>query len=246
MTWVATAVVTSAAAGYIGSQKAASTQANAANKATELQQQVYNQQMAMQAPYRAAGQTALNQIGAQLPFLTQQFGPQQLQSNLAPNYGFMLGQGVGAQGQTMNAGGGGSNVGIGNSQFAQNYASNAYQNAFNNFQNQQSNIYNKLAGIAGIGQTSNQQSGAAAQNYGNAASQLGVGAAAAQAAGTVGGINALTGGAQNYANYNFLTSLMNTSPTSTDMTGFYSQPSINIGGGSPMQSVLGGPIGGTY
>jgi hypothetical protein len=244
--YLAGATIVSSLLGANASKQAASIQANATNKATDLQQQVYNTQMAQQAPYRTAGLTALNEIGAELPFLTEKFGPQQLQSSLAPGYGFMLGQGVGAQGQTMNATGGGSNVGIGNSQFAQNYASNAYQNAFNNFQNQQSNIYNRLAGIAGLGQASTKESGSAGQNYANAASQLGIGGAAAQAAGLTGATGSLAGGFTDVAKLNYLSSLMNPSPTSTDMTGFYTQPGINIGGGSAMQSVLGGPIGGTF
>ena len=190
-------------------KSAASTQANAANNAAALQQQQFNTINQQQAPYRQAGYTALNQIGQMTPYLTQQFGPQQLQSNLAPNYQFMLGQGTGANTQAMNAGGGGSNVQRSNQIFGENYASNAYQNAFTNFQQQRQNIYNTLAGIAGIGQTgqtaTNQAGMTAAGNIG----QAGIGAASAIGAGQVGSANALAGGLTGAGNSYVLSQLLN-------------------------------------
>jgi len=204
-------------------QSAAQMQANAANNAAALQQQEFNTINQQQAPYRQAGYTALNQIGQMTPYLTQQFGPQQLQSNLAPNYQFMLGQGTGANTQAMNAGGGGSNVQRSNQIFGENYASNAYQNAFNNFQQQRQNIYNTLAGIAGIGQTgqtaTNQAGMTAATNIG----QAGIGAASAIGAGQIGSANAYASGLQGLANQYQLSQLLNpanqATPTTVPQTG---------------------------
>jgi len=188
---------------------AASTQANAANNAAALQQQEFNTINQQQAPYRQAGYTALNQIGQMTPYLTQQFGPQQLQSNLAPNYQFMLGQGTGANTQAMNAGGGGSNVQRSNQIFGENYASNAYQNAFTNFQQQRQNIYNTLAGIAGIGQTGQTATNQAGMNAAGNIGQAGIGAASAIGAGQVGSANALAGGLTGAGNSYVLSQLLN-------------------------------------
>lgn len=77
--------------------------------------------------------------------------------------------------------------------FNQNYANTAYGNAFNQYQTQQGNIYNRLAGIAQLGQTSaantGQQGTSLAATTGQAISNVGT----AQAGGTVGAANALSG-----------------------------------------------------
>ena len=209
---------------------AADTQAQAANAANAQQLAIFNTQNAQQAPYRAQGYSALNQIGSMLPgqyqqydaqgnpigtgtgsgYLTQQFTNQDLNANLAPNYAFQLGQGQGALRNQQNATGGliGGNALQGMQDYTQNFAGNAYQNAFANFQGQRSNIYNTLAGIAGIGQTGQTQTNQAAQNYGTNSANLMTGAAASQAAGTVGAANAYSGGLQNAGNMYMLSNLL--------------------------------------
>lgn len=198
----------SALIGSSAAQKAADIQSAAAQGATQLQGQIFNQINQQQAPYRTAGYNALNQLGglgtgtyqmydAQgnpttmgtgTGYLTKQFGPADLAAGLAPNYDFMLQQGQMANQRAANVGGGalGGNALQGLQNYTQNYAGNAYQNAFTNFQNQRTNIYNTLAGIAGIGQTGQTSTNQAATNLANAQSQLGIGSAAAQAAGQVG------------------------------------------------------------
>lgn len=225
--------VASSLIGANASQNAAQTQANAANQAAQIQQQMFNTQNAQQQPYRTAGYSSLNQLlgglgGTQQQFtptggmgapitgtgqFTQTFGPQQLASNLAPNYQFMLNQGLGATRQTGNAGGGGSNINQAATRFAEDYASNAYQNAFANYQNQQSNIFNRLASIAGIGQTAQGQTQNLATSTAGNIGQAAIGAGQAQAAGQVGVANALGGGLQNLAGYNYLGNLL--SPTAS-------------------------------
>ena len=79
---------------------------------------------------------------------------------------------------------------------------------FNQFQTQRGNIYNTLAGIAGIGQTSQQQANQLAQNYGTNMANLGTGQAAAQAAGQIGAANAWAGGLQNAGNMYMLSNLL--------------------------------------
>lgn len=228
------------AAGQIGagllqanaSTEAAKLQADAAAKALAQQQTNFNTINAQQAPYRAAGYGALNQlanlgsgqtqqydasgnvIGATTnpsDYLTHQFNAADLAAGLAPNYDFMLQQGQMANQRAANAGGGGlsGNALQGLQKYTQDYAGNAYQNAFSNYQTQRSNIYNTLAGIAGIGQTGQTAANTAGTNLANAASQLGVGSAGAQAAGLTGQTNAIANTAGNVINNYTLASLLN-------------------------------------
>ena len=190
---------TSLVGSYLASNASKSAANTIANATTAGQQQMQGNLQALSpnyTPYMNLGQTGVNQLNAQIPDLTQSFGPQQLQSNLAPNYQFMLNQGLGAQSQAMNVGGGGSNINTANTKFAEDYASNAYQTAFNNYQTQQSNIFNRLASVAGIG--SNAVSGLSNLATGTASNitQLGVGGAQATAAGITGSANAISSGIQ--------------------------------------------------
>ena len=235
MSWVAAAIGGSALLGLYGANKsanaaenAAQMQANAATAAAELQNEQFNTINQQQAPQRAAGYNALNQLG-QLGsgtyqqydangnvigtgqgsgYLTRQFGDQDLNSNLAPNYNFQLQQGQGATNALNNVAGGGGNAAQGLEQFTQNFAGNAYQNAFTNFNNQRSNIYNTLAGIAGIGQAGQSATNAAGTNATNAIGQLGVGAASALGQGQVGAANAYSGAINNVGNNLTLWSLL--------------------------------------
>lgn len=226
MSAIAAAIVGgSVVSGVIGAnaaEDAANTQAAAADRQAQLQKQIFDIQNKQQAPYRGAGYNALNQIGTMLPgtyqqydaegnpigtgtgtgYLTKEFTNLDLNQYLSPNYQFQLEQGLGATRNALNATGGliGGNAQKGLIDYNQNFAGNAYQNAFNNFQAQRGNIYNTLAGIAGIGQSSVNQSGANAANYGTNVANLGIGAANASAAGTVGAANAISGGLQNAGN----------------------------------------------
>ena len=194
--YLAAATIGGSLIGANAAQDAANTQANAATQSQKLLQQNYQNLSPQFNPYLQAGKQGLSQLQSQLPSLTQSFGPDQLKSNLAPNYQFMLNQGLGAQSQAMNVGGGGSNINTANTKFAEDYASNAYQNAFNNYQTQQSNIFNRLASVAGIG--SNAVSGLSNLATGTASNitQLGVGGAQATAAGITGSANAISSGIQ--------------------------------------------------
>jgi len=202
-TGLGSALITSDAA-----KKAADIQSAAAQSGSALSGQMFNTINTQQAPYRTAGYNALNQLGglgtgtyqmydaAGNPttqgtgtgYLTHQFNAADLAAGLAPNYDFMLQQGQMANQRAANVGGGaiGGNALQGLNKYTQDYAMNAYQPAFNNYQAQRQNIYNTLAGIAGIGQTGQTATNTAAQNATNAQTQLGVGSAAAQAAGNIG------------------------------------------------------------
>lgn len=216
-------------------KSAAQIQANAANTAAQNTAAMFNVQNAQQAPYRGAGYNALNQIQGMLPgqyvaydtlgnpvgtatgsgYLTQQFTPELFQQGIDPGYAFRLQQGqMAAQRQGNVAGGGlGGNVMKGLQDYTQGQASQEYGNAFNRFQTQRSNIYNTLAGIAGIGQTGQTQANQMATNLANTQAQLGVGSAAAQAAGQIGQASALSNAANSIGQNLFLASLLNQNPS---------------------------------
>ena len=68
----------------------------------------------------------------------------------------------------------------------------AFQTNFNAYNTNQQNTYNKLAGIAGVGETANQQLSSAGQNYANNASNIAESAGNASAAGAIGLGNSLS------------------------------------------------------
>jgi hypothetical protein len=221
--------------GGSAAKSSANTQADAARYAADLQQRQFDLINQQQAPYRGLGYTSLSQIGGMLGgqtpmfdsqgkpmldangqpmmqtgsgYLTKQFGAEDLKTNLAPNYEFMLKEGQRAARQRLNAGGsGGSDIDRGITRFAEDYASNAYQNAFQNFSAQRKDIYNTLAGIAGIGQTGQTAVNQANQTLGTNLSNLATSAGAAQAAGQVGAANAYGGALGNIGGYSYLQGL---------------------------------------
>jgi len=225
MPWMALAIGGSALLGASAAKSAASTQAAAADRAAELQNQQYQQTREDLAPYRAAGQTALNAL---TPLATnyQKFGMDQFQQD--PGYAFRLSEGQKALDRSAAARGGLISGGAlkAAQRYGQDMGSQEYMNAFNRYQTERNAQLNPLQSLAGIGQTTTNQLGqygaANAANVGN----LMTGGAAAQAAGQVGASNAFTGGLGTYLNYtsnnNLLNALRNRSsggfPSGTGMT----------------------------
>ena len=272
MSWVAAAVVGgNIVGGVIGAgaaKSAANTQAQSAREALDFQKQQFNTIQQQGAAGRSAGYNALNQLGALgsgtygmydaqgnptgtgtgNDYLTHQFNASDLQAGLAPNYDFMLQQGQTANQRAANLGGGaiGGNAIQGMQDYTQNYAGNAYQNAFNNYQGQRQNIYNTLAGIAGLGQqavnTSANAGAQAANSVGNTMQNIG----AAQAAGTVGASNAISGGLQNAGNQYTLSQILGNKSAGVNYslgggtsgspsTSIFTQPSPDMGGAQGLQ-----------
>jgi hypothetical protein len=62
MAWVATAIIGGAVIGAVGANSAASTQADASQAATNAQQQMFNQTVSNEAPFRQGGQQALSTL----------------------------------------------------------------------------------------------------------------------------------------------------------------------------------------
>ena len=120
-----------------------------------------------------------------------------------PGYGFRFEQGQKALERSAAARGGliSGNTGGALQQFGQGLASQEYQNAFNRYQTERSARLNPLQSLAGVGQTSVNQLGAAGQNYASGMGEaLGAGAQA-RASGYMGGANAIGGGIGQYMGY---------------------------------------------
>jgi len=199
------------ASAYMGSRaagKAADVQAGAANRAADLQQQQFEQTRQDQMPWMEAGRTALNAL---TPLATnyQRFGMNQFQAD--PGYAFRLSEGQKALDRQAAARGGLISGGAlkAAQRYGQDMGSQEYQNAFNRYQAERTAQLQPLQSLAGVGQTTAQslgQTGAVnAANIGN----LMTGGAAAQAAGYVGGANALTSGLGTYLNYSQGNNLLN-------------------------------------
>ena len=189
MPWMALAVVGSSLIGGAAANKAASTQASAADRAAQLQQQQFEKNIELQAPWREAGINALGKM---------QRGD--VMGQMDPGYQFRLSEGMKALDRTAASRGGllsGATL-KGAQRYGQGLASQEYGNA-----------YNRLAALAGVGQTAtgamtglgSQFAGAQGENY--------MGAANARASGYMGGANALSGGLGQYMGYSQNQNLMN-------------------------------------
>ena len=231
MPWMmALAIGGSALLGASASKSAAKTQAGAADRAAELQQQQYEQTREDLAPYRAAGQTALNAL---TPLATnyQKFGMDQFQQD--PGYAFRLSEGQKALDRSAAARGGLISGGAlkAAQRYGQDMGSQEYTNAFNRYQTERNAQLNPLQSLAGVGQTTTNQLGqfgaANAANVGN----LMTGGAAAQAAGQVGMANAFTGGVGTYLNYSQNQAQNSLLQQALKNRGsIYGGPSVNFGG----------------
>lgn len=236
MTWVATAVVSSAVIGASASRSASKTQAAAAGQAADVSQQQYEQTRADQAPYREAGYNALAEMqrtAGNVPGAFK-FGAGDYQAD--PGYAFRLSEGQKALDRSAAARGGLISGGAlkAATRFGQDMGSQEYQNAYNRAYTgygtdvaRENQLYNRQAALAGIGQTSTNLTGqfgaANAANVGN----LMTSGAAAQGAGQVGMANAITGGLGTYLNYSQNNALLNA--LNRNRTSNYNAP-VNFGG----------------
>ena len=209
MPWmIAAAVVGSSLIGSSASRSAASTQADAANRAADLQMQQFERQVELQEPWRQAGITALNKL---IPMSTEYtpFGMKQFQQD--PGYAFRMQEGMKALERSAAARGGLLSGGMlkGAQQYGQGLASQEYMNAFNRYQAERNAQLNPLQSLAGVGQTATNQLGQAGQTMaGNVGQALGA-AAQARASGYIGGANALSQGLGTYLNYQQNQNLLN-------------------------------------
>jgi hypothetical protein len=197
--WIAAATVASAAIGASSARSAASTQASAADRAAELQREQFERQVELQAPFREAGVRALPELEAASRYTP--FGMQQFTAD--PGYGFRLSEGQKALDRQAAARGGLISGGAlkAAQRYGQEMGSQEYTNAFNRYQTERQARLNPLQSLAGVGQTSVAQLGAAGQTMAsNVGEAIGAGAQA-RASGYMGTANALSQGLNQYLNY---------------------------------------------
>jgi Skp family chaperone for outer membrane proteins len=193
------ALLGSALLGASSSKSAARTQAGAADRAGELQQQQFERQVELQAPFREAGVRALPELEAASKYTP--FGMQQFQQD--PGYGFRLAEGQKAlEAQAAMRGG----LISGNalraaSRYGQEMGSQEYTNAFNRYQTERQARLNPLQSLAGMAQTSVGQLGQAGQAMATGVGEAGMQAANARASGYMGGASALSQGLSQYMGY---------------------------------------------
>ena len=183
-------------------KKASKVQAQAAQDATAAQQRMFEEQKALQEPFRQGGLTAQQEImqllgiggdktAAGYGSMAKAFGTDQFQQD--PGYAFRQAEGMKALERSAAARGNllsGSTL-KGVQRFGQDLASQEYQNAFNRFQVERSARLNPLQSLMGSGQSAtNVLTGAAGQMGQNEASNL-YNAGAARASGYIGSANAL-------------------------------------------------------
>ena len=246
---LAGATVAGAAISANASKQAAKSQAGAANNATQLQQNIYDQNQANLAPYMQQGNAANLRLADMLGTsgntgasgygsLTQPFTAQDYLNNQDPGFGFQLAQGNQALSNSLAAGNG---VLSGSAvkdliNFNQGMASTGYQNAWNRWNTQQGNTYQRLSGMAGLGENAAAMSGnQGVQSGANMANTI-TGAGNAIAAGTVGSANAISSGLSNLGGYYYMNNMNNRSTTmpvsSSDPYGYGSGQDLiaNFGG----------------
>lgn len=244
-----------------GASSAAQTQADAANRAAELQRQTYQEQTALNAPYREAGLAGQNRLMELLGLggntgaagygrYAQDFGMKDFQQD--PGYAFRLAEGTKALDRTAAARGGLLSGGAlkAATRYGQEMGSQEYQNAFGRYQTNRANQLQPLGNLMSSGQAAaNQQAGQAGQygtNVGNLMGQAGQSFAAGQlgAANTLG--NALSGSASAYGQQANFSNWLNAQNQGggVNMAGFQTPASTNYLS-SPMGTGYT-PMAGTY
>ena len=239
MSFVTAAIIAGGAtlaSAYIGSKaagKAADVQAQAAEQGTAAQERMFNKQVELQEPWRAAGANALKKL--------QGLADYKLFDNNAftrdPGYGFRLAEGQKALDRQAAARGGLISGGAlkAAQRYGQEMGSQEYQNAFNRYQIERNATLGPWQSLAGVGQTATNTLTNAAGNFGaNQAAGLS-NAAQARASGYIGGANALAGGLSQYLNYtqgqNMVNALQNRGASPYAMSGDYSvSPNYTLGG----------------
>lgn len=195
------------------SSNAANTQAAAANNATATQLGMFNQTQANLQPYMQAGNSTLSSLltGLGNGSFGGTFNNTALNSNLAPNYNFMLNQG---QQSLQNSQAAKDGVLSGAAMkdllnYNQGMAGNAYQQAFGNWLANNNQNYSQLMNLVSLGQNSAAGLGNTGANYANSIGNNMVAAGNASAAGMIGSANAISGGINNMTGYYMMNNMLN-------------------------------------
>jgi hypothetical protein len=155
-----------------GAKSAAATSAAASDRASDVQREMFERNVELNAPFREAGVNALNKLVPLTEY--QNFGMNQFQQD--PGYAFRMSEGMkGLERSAAARGGllsGGTLKGI--QRYGQDMASQEYQNAFNRYGIERERRLNPLQSLAGIGQTTSQQLGAAGTQFANTMGNIGM------------------------------------------------------------------------
>jgi hypothetical protein len=203
-------------AGASAAKKAAGAQVDAAQQASDLQREMYYNDIELQKPFREAGLTSQNRLMEMLGIggtpTSPDYGKYARDFSMAdyqadPGYAFRLSEGMKGLNATAAARGGliSGNALRAATQYGQEMGSQEYQNAYNRYQTNRSNQLNPLQSLMGAGQTATNTMGQAGQNYANQAGEAYMGAGNARASGYVGSANAWSnaiGNATNVYNQN--------------------------------------------
>lgn len=193
------AIIGSTLLGARSANQAASAQSDAATQAAQLQKEQFERQVELQAPFREVGLRALNKLESASEYTPFSMG----QFEQDPGYAFRLAEGQKALDRQAAARGGLISGGAlkAAQRYGQDMGSQEYQNAFNRYQAERQARLGPLQSLAGVGQTSANLLGAAGQNYATGAGEAIGAGAQARASGYMGAANTLTGGLNQYLNY---------------------------------------------
>lgn len=241
MPWIAAGTVAAGALGAGGSMAAGGKSASAAKQSADMQKQMYLQTRSDLSPFTTAGSSVLPQLtslatsgptGGGPDYVSQASAlvpPTMTQAELekTPGYQWNLAQGLkAAQSAAAARGLGVSGAALkGAATYATGLADSTYKNQFDMAQTrfndylglntaQQGNLtnqYNRLSGVATLGANAAAQTGTQGTALANQAGNALQAAGNAQAAGTMGASNAISGALNNYLGYQSLQNAL--SPT---------------------------------
>jgi hypothetical protein len=190
-----------------GARSAAGTQAASADRAAQLQKEMFDKQMAGQEPFRQAGLTGQNRLMELLGLggnagaagygrYSKDFSMSDFEQD--PGYAFRLKEGMSALNNQAAARGGliSGNALRAAQKYGQDMASQEYGNAFNRYQTNRANQLQPLGSLLASGQSAAANQGSAAGQYGVNAGNAYMAAGNAIGAGQLGSANSLASGIQ--------------------------------------------------
>jgi len=186
--------VISGGASYLGSKE----QSKATDRATKLQEKMFNKQIELQEPFREVGVNALPELvqaSKYTPFTMEQF-------QADPGYAFRLQEGMKALDRTAAARGGllsGATL-RGAQRYGQDLGSQEYTNAFNRYQLERQARLNPLQSLAGMSQTAANTMSTQAGQFGENMAQNAMTQGNIRASGYMNTAGALTSGLNQYLN----------------------------------------------
>lgn len=218
MSFIASAGLLSAGGSILGglfgssaAKKASKAQLQAAREAMALQERMFNQQIALQEPFRQAGLTTQAELMRQFGLggdatsagygnMLRDFSAEDFQAD--PGYAFRLQEGLkGMDRQAAARGGLISGAALKAAQrYGQEMGSQEYQNAYNRYNQNRGTRYNMLTGQQAVGQGAANTQGQAAGNYGQQAGETLMNMGNARASGYMGQANAFSNALQGAGN----------------------------------------------